>query len=153
MAHTCRAVNLIHEVGRNLSEPRGHNDTAAIRYEHAGIATEASKRRQASGQKGVSCAASDWPLSSLSPTHGPQLAAFQMSSVCIGHDLFARSSGCTHPSMSGPFLGKCAGSRPICRGVKTDASERIGFVKVGCPASVSYAYYELQWVNEVLQCC
>jgi hypothetical protein len=40
--HLC-AVNLIHEVGRNLSEPRAQNDATAIRFVHAGIATEAPK--------------------------------------------------------------------------------------------------------------
>ena len=36
-----RAINLIHEVGRNLPGPRGHNDSLAIRYEPSEIATDA----------------------------------------------------------------------------------------------------------------
>ena len=36
-----RAVNLIHEVGRNLPGPRSHNDSLAIRYEPSEIATDA----------------------------------------------------------------------------------------------------------------
>ena len=37
--HLC-AVILIHEVGRNMSRSRGQNDTAAIHFGHAVIATE-----------------------------------------------------------------------------------------------------------------
>ena len=36
-----RAINLIHEVGRNLSRPRGQNDPTTIRFVHWVIATEA----------------------------------------------------------------------------------------------------------------
>mgnify|MGYP000308400441 CR=1 FL=1 len=79
--------------------------------------------------------------------HRPQFSPLLRAGGCIDRLQFDRSLTRTLFSITDIFLGKCAGSRRICRGVDTDAPGRTGFLRAGCPTSCTKTNSELREVD------